>query len=141
MPELAAVHLDPSLYGVAATVIPVFWLSIVYQARGFDMKIYPGPPARLFYGTVVITAITLWGEMQAFASLFDTHHARMAIAQSSVAYALWITAWIAMILPLLPLAAFAAEKSGNELHRLVGVLIVLAVPPVGLLAVQSFVHY
>jgi hypothetical protein len=28
-------HLDPSLYGTAATVIPVFWLGLLYQVNAY----------------------------------------------------------------------------------------------------------
>jgi hypothetical protein len=88
---------------------------------------------------VVLTGIATWGELQAFAALFNTHHAQTVVARSSVAYSLWITGWMTMILPLLPLSVAAAERTGNELYRVAGLLILLVVPPLGLAFISPYV--
>jgi hypothetical protein len=91
-------HIDPALYATAATVIPVFWLGLVYQANAYDLlgkrkhtNVFA--PASL----VVVTLAAFFGEIHAFGALFDTRLA--SSARGPVAWGLYLPGAFLFALP------------------------------------------
>lgn len=117
-------HLDPTLYATAATVIPVFWLGLVYQANAYDLlgkekrKNVFAPGSLL-----VVTLFALSGEIHAFGALFDTRLA--SSARSSVALGLYLPGAFLFALP-------AWQMLGRELNDTVWSLVVSALIMAGL---------
>jgi uncharacterized membrane protein len=91
-------HLDPSLYATAATVIPVFWLGLVYQANAYDLT-GNGKGRNVFapVSIVVITLAAIFGEIHAFGALFDTRLANSA--RGPVAWGLYLPGAFLFALP------------------------------------------
>ena len=52
-------RLDPSLYATAATVIPVFWLGLLYQVRAYDLE--KRPTALVLMSIILVTATAATG--------------------------------------------------------------------------------
>jgi uncharacterized membrane protein len=91
-------HLDPTLYATAATVIPVFWLGLVYQSNAYDLLGKKKPKNVFAPGSLlVVTLAALFGEIHAFGALFDTRLA--SSARSAVAWGLYLPGAFLFALP------------------------------------------
>jgi hypothetical protein len=119
-------RLDPSLYATAETVIPVFWLGLLYQVNAYDLagdhkpksakqkshkqktEERPTNPFALA-SIMIVTVAAVFGEIHVFGALFDT---RLAVsARWSVANALYLTGAPLFLLPAWRMAAREAEGS------------------------------
>ncbi len=112
-------HLDPSLYAVAATVIPVFWLGLLYQVNAYDLTTSDKQTNSFALGSiVVVTLAAVFGEVHALGALFDTR--LVASARQSVAQGLYVPGAFMFSLPAWRMAA-------REVNGVAGQLVVAAI--------------
>jgi hypothetical protein len=105
-------HLDPGLYGAAATVIPVFWLGLLYQVNAYDLTTRKKQTNSFaLLSIVVVTLSAVFGEIHALGALFDTRLA--ASARQPVAQGLYVPGALLFALPAWRMAAREAESTAS----------------------------